>query len=85
MAAFIQNQANLTYNYGTHQGSATSNVATTIIEDTLTAQKTVLNNSYNATCPITYILSMTNTSATNPLTNVQITDNLGTFTYLIKT
>lgn len=80
MATFIQNQANLTYNYGEQEGYATSNIATTVVEDALTAQKTVLNTSYNATSPITYILSMTNTSTTNPLTNVQITDNLGTFT-----
>ena len=80
MATFIQNQANLTYNYGEQEGYATSNIATIVVEDALTAQKTVLNTSYNATSPITYILSMTNTSTTNPLTNVQITDNLGTFT-----
>lgn len=76
MAIQITNQARLTYTYGTSNGSASSNVATTTLEGPLSARKRVLEDSYRAEEDLTYIISVSNTGST-ALTNVTVVDDLG--------
>ncbi len=74
MATFT-NQATLTYN-----GVATnSNIVTGEVTEILSATKTALNNCYFANGEVSYVITLTNTGAT-PLTDLTVTDNLGTYT-----
>lgn len=79
MPTQITNQATLTYNYGSSTGSAASNIATVTLQDALSVQKSTLGNTYRANDEITYVLAMSNTGTT-PLTDLSITDDLGTYT-----
>lgn len=79
MATRITNQATLTYQYGNMTGVASSNIATATLQEALTTVKTALDTAYRADQAITYILTMAN-SGSNALTNVTITDDLGTYT-----
>ncbi len=74
MATFT-NQATLTFN-----GVATnSNVVTGEVTEILSATKTALDTCYFANGEVTYAITLTNTGAT-PLTDLTVTDNLGTYT-----
>ena len=75
--AIINNQAQISFQYGTHTGSAISNIASTNLEGPLTASKNALESVYHRDEQITYIITMSNTAAT-ALSNVVIDDNLGT-------
>ena len=75
--AIINNQAQISFNYGTHTGSAISNIASTNLEGPLTASKNALESVYHRDELLTYIITMSNTGAT-ALSNVVIVDNLGT-------
>ncbi len=75
MATFT-NFATLSYN-GT---TTNSNVVTGEILEALSATKTALNESYEQSGKVTYIVSLTNTSAL-PLSNLTITDDLGGYTF----
>ena len=75
--AIINNQAQISFHYGAHTGSAISNIASTNLEGPLTASKNALESVYHRDEQITYIITMSNTAAT-ALSNVVIVDNLGT-------
>ena len=76
MATQITNQARLTYTYGTSNGSAASNIATTTLEGPLSARKRILEESYRAGEDLTYIISVSNTGSA-ALSNVTVLDDLG--------
>lgn len=79
MPTTITNQARLTYLYGGETGSATSNLATAVIPDTIEATKTALETDYRADDEITYIITVVNNCCAGDIT-VTVTDDLGTFT-----
>lgn len=75
--AIINNQAQISFHYGTHTGSAISNIASTNLEGPLTASKNALESVYHRDEQLTYIITMANTAAT-ALSNIVIVDDLGT-------
>ncbi len=79
MAQTITNQASLNYLSNGQTQTVTSNIATATLADPLNISKNSLEGAYRADQPVTYIVSMVNSSAA-PLTDVTITDNLGTVT-----
>ncbi len=80
MATQITNQARLSYLYGgSTRGTATSNVATATLQDSLEATKTSLETSYRANDEITYILTLSNNCCSGE-GQVTIADNLGSYT-----
>lgn len=80
MAVSITNQASLTYAYGAQSGSAISNVATAVIEDTLALAKTAVGSGYTPGSNIAYTISLINNGAA-ALNNITVTDNLGTYAF----
>ena len=79
MATQINNTAIATYGYGrSGQASATSNIATTslIEEYAISGYKMSLNSTFRPGENITYVVYVRN-DGTEPLYNVQITDDLG--------
>ena len=80
MAVSITNQASLTYAYGAQSGSAISNVATAVIEDTLALAKTAVGSDYTPGSNIAYTISLINNGAA-ALNNITVTDNLGTYAF----
>ena len=78
MATILNNSATLTYNSGDNTGSAASNVVSTSLLDSysITAVKTSANDSWRPSENITYLVTVTNTG-TQPLYNVQVSDDLG--------
>lgn len=76
----ITNRASLTYSYGQSGtvAQALSNVASITLNGAITGSKTSLGSTYRNGDDITYIITLQNTSQT-PKTDVQITDNLGTY------
>ena len=77
--AQITNQANLTFNYGNATGSAVSNIASATLLDPLSVEKTSVGSTYRAGDRITYVLSVQNNGSVT-VTDVNLVDNLGTFT-----
>lgn len=75
MAVFF-NQATLTYNDIT----VNSNIVSGEIVGALALTKTAVNESYEEGERITYVLSLTNTGATD-YANLTVTDNLGAYTF----
>lgn len=75
MAQFT-NQATLSYG----DNIATSNVAVGEILEALSVTKTAVNTTYGQNDTITYIISLINSGAT-ALSNLTITDNLGTYPF----
>ena len=75
MATF-SNQATLTYAGGT----ATSNVVTGEIVDTLTLTKTAVGDTYRPGDTVTYVVSLVNSGAT-ALTGITLTDDLGAYPF----
>lgn len=78
MATILNNSATLTYNSGDNTASAASNVVSTSLLDSysITAVKNTANDSWRPSENITYLVTVTNTG-TQPLTSVEITDDLG--------
>lgn len=79
MATSITNQASLTYAYGDQSGSALSNVATAVIEDTLAITKAAVADNYTPGDSVAYTISLVNNGA-SALNGLTVTDNLGTYT-----
>lgn len=78
MSTTITNQASITYDYNGLSGTAVSNIATVTLLDPLTVGKTALGDTYTAGEEITYILTTNNTGSA-ALNNIEIEDNLGTY------
>ena len=76
--AQITNQANLTFNYGSATGSATSNIATATLLDPLSAEKTSVGDTYRANDTITYVISVRN-NGNATVNGITVTDNLGAY------
>jgi uncharacterized repeat protein (TIGR01451 family) len=74
MATF-QNQATLTYGGNV----TTSNVVTGELQQTVSAAKYALGETYTQGETLTYVVSLVNTG-TAPLTDLTVTDNLGAYT-----
>jgi uncharacterized repeat protein (TIGR01451 family) len=77
--ATIENFATVSYTSGGVAATKTSNLAEIELDSSLSFSKTTLGSSYTAGSPVTYILSVTN-GATAPVTDIVISDDLGTFT-----
>ena len=77
--ATIENFATVSYTSGGVSATKISNLAEIELDSSLSFSKTTLGTTYSANTPVTYVLSVTN-SSTAPITNVVITDDLGTFT-----
>lgn len=78
--ATIENFATVSYTSGGVTETKVSNLAEVGFESAVNFTKTTLGDTYGEGSVITYILSITNTSA-SPITNVNITDDLGSFTF----
>ena len=78
--ATIENFATVSYTSGGITETKVSNLAEIGLESAINFTKTTLGDSYAEDEAITYILSMTNTSA-SAINNVSVTDNLGTFVF----
>ena len=78
--ATIENFATVSYTSGGVTETKVSNLAEIGLESAISFTKTTLGESYGEDEVVTYILSMTNTS-TSAITNVSITDDLGTFVF----
>lgn len=78
MATTINNQANISYQYNSSTGNASSNVVETTVLDLygLTATKTALQQTFRPSDNITYITVIENTGSAN-LYNVIVQDDLG--------
>ena len=77
--ATIENFATVTYTSGGVLETKVSNLAEIELDSSLDFSKITLGTSYTAGSSVTYILSVTNGS-TATVSNIVITDNLGTFT-----
>lgn len=78
--ATIENFATVSYTSGGITETKVSNLAEIGLESAINFTKTTLGDSYAEDEAITYILSMTNTSA-SAINNISVTDNLGTFVF----
>lgn len=76
MPAFT-NQAILTY---LDTRTALSNIANGNISEPYAMTKTAVNNDYVSNDDVTYVITITNSSAVS-LTNITLTDNLGAYSY----
>ncbi len=76
--AILNNYATLTYNSGDDAGSATSNVVSTNLLDSISisVEKFSANTTWRPAENIVYFVTVTNTG-TQPLENVTVTDDLG--------
>ncbi|MCM1167819.1 MAG: DUF11 domain-containing protein [Lachnospiraceae bacterium] len=75
MATFY-NKATLTYN----NGSTDSNIVTGELAEVLSADKTALEDEYDANCPTTYLISIVN-SGNSAFTGLTVSDDLGEYTF----
>ena len=78
--ATIENFATVSYTSGGISETKVSNLAEIGLESAISFTKSTLGETYGEDDVITYILSMTNTSAST-ITNVTVTDDLGTFVF----
>lgn len=78
--ATIENFATVSYTSGGVSETKVSNLAEIGLESAISFTKSTLGETYGEDDVITYILSMTNTSAST-ITSVSITDDLGTFVF----
>jgi uncharacterized repeat protein (TIGR01451 family)/fimbrial isopeptide formation D2 family protein len=78
--ATIENFATVSYTSGGVSETKVSNLAEIGLESAISFTKSTLGETYGEDDVITYILSMTNTSAST-ITSVSITDDLGTFIF----
>lgn len=79
MAQIITNQASLQYQYGDTNATVLSNIATAVLEQPLSVEKTSLRDAYRAGDTPTFVLRIVN-SGNAALNNVTVRDDLGTFT-----
>lgn len=79
MAQIITNQASLNYQYNGQTGSAVSNIATATLVEPLSVQKVSIEDVYRFGDELTYSVSFLNSSG-SALTNVTVTDDLGSNT-----
>lgn len=77
--ATIENFATVTYTSGGVLETKVSNLAEIELDSSIDFSKVTLGTNYTAGSSVTYILSVTNGS-TATVSNISITDNLGTFT-----
>ncbi len=77
--AVIQNQANLTYTYGTTTATVASNVAETERNASLSVQKRSIESAYRAGATLTYLVSIQNSGAA-AIENAAVSDDLGAYT-----
>lgn len=75
----IENFATVSFTSGGVTTTKVSNLAETQLESSVSFFKGSVGSTYGDEDTITYIMTITNTSSA-PLTNVTVTDNLGTFT-----
>ncbi|MGN1041387.1 MAG: hypothetical protein ACI4PJ_01440, partial [Acutalibacteraceae bacterium] len=68
----------LTFEYGAQSGTAISNTANIMLEDTISISKSCLMNDYFLADNIVYSISITNNSALS-VSKVKIKENLGTY------
>ena len=78
--ATIENFATVSYTSGGVAATKISNLAQIELDSSLSFSKTTLGSTYTAGTALTYILSVTNSSA-SAVTGITITDDLSTFTY----
>ena len=78
--ATIENFATVSYTSGGVTETKVSNLAEIGLESAISFSKTTLGDTYSEDSVITYILSITNTSA-NTVSNIKITDDLGSFVF----
>lgn len=78
MATTMTNQALLQFSYGATTATASSNIATTVIQGPLSASKSVLESSYQAGSDLTYLITLTNSGAA-ALSPVTIVDDCGAY------
>lgn len=78
--ATIENFATVSYTSGGVTETKVSNLAEIGLESAISFAKTTLGDTYSEDSVITYILSITNTSA-NTVSNIRITDDLGSFVF----
>jgi uncharacterized repeat protein (TIGR01451 family) len=79
MPQIITNQASIRYRYGETEAAAVSNVASATLAQPLNVTKTSLETTYREGEELTYIVTVTN-GGTATLSDVTVTDTLGTFT-----
>lgn len=79
MAQYITNQASVAYEYNGQSATTLSNVAGAMLTEPLSVEKVSLQSVYRYGEEITYSISFGN-SGTTTLTNVTVTDDLGTYT-----
>lgn len=77
--ATIENFATVSYTSGGVSATKISNLAQIDLDSSLSFSKITLGNTYTAGKAVTYILSVTNSSA-SAVTGITVTDDLGTFT-----
>lgn len=78
--ATIENFATVSYTSGGVTETKVSNLAEIGLASAVTLTKSALGATYGEDSVITYILTVTNTAST-PLNNISITDDLGTFVF----
>ena len=78
--ATIENFATVSYTSGGVTETKVSNLAEIGLESAISFAKATLGDTYSEDSVITYILSITNTSA-NTVSNIKITDDLGSFLF----
>ena len=78
MPTTMTNQAKLRFSYGSSVGTASSNIASTVIQGPLSASKSVLEAGYRADGALTYMLHLQNSGAA-ALAPVTVTDDLGKY------
>ncbi len=78
MATIITNRATVNYNFGTTAAVAVSNVTSTVLNGTLSIEKSSLTNSYRVGQDLTYIITVRNNGGTASR-DVSVIDDLGTF------
>ena len=76
----IENFATVSYTSGGITETKVSNIAEISIESAVGFTKTSLGNTYSDNSVLTYILTVTNSSASN-ITGSTVTDNLGTYVF----
>ena len=76
--ATIENFATVSYTSNGVATTTTSNLAEIELNSSVGFSKATLGDTYEADTPVTYIITLSNSSAT-PISNVTITDDLGTF------
>lgn len=80
MAKTITNQASISYSFNKQKITTQSNIVSTVLNDYLEISKTCINENYRSKDIITFIINIANFKD-EPLREVVINDNLGTYTF----